>query len=63
MADFTMLTLAEAQKRSATTRTNRWIVEYRGYLEAISGGRAGLLRPAEGETLRALAVDDTKTHK
>ena len=56
MADFEIVPLVAAMKRAEATRSSRRVADYRIYLEAISGGRAGLLRPEEGETQRALTL-------
>ena len=54
MAKFEVISLMEAQVRSATGRRAEIIAEYVGYIEQLQEGQAGKLQVTKGETLTAV---------
>ncbi len=54
MPRFEVLSLTEAQTKSATGKRAQIMQEYLGYVDQLRGGQAGSLEPGAGETLTAI---------
>ena len=54
MPTFALLTIPEAQARSATGKRAELLQEYMDYLKRVPAGQAGLLQAGAGETTNAV---------
>ena len=54
MPTFALLTIPEAQARSATGKRAQLLQEYMDYLQRVPAGQAGQLRAGTGETTNAV---------
>ena len=54
MPEFRLITAAEAQAKTVINKRAALIQEYVGYIEQLTRGRAGTLRPGEGESVAAV---------
>ena len=54
MPIFDQVSLQEAMLKTATGKTAQIIQEYLGYIEQLTKGQAGRLRPGEGERVATM---------